>query len=405
MTQFRRIIILLLMACWCGVSSAQEGVVQRLPGENAELFALDQESLWNLTSLVRAASREVSALFRSEAAPPRRKVSFYALERAFSEEEFRGDDVAVSVHESTQRSLWRVTRALVMRELRERLGDRRLKEPAFVKVVSAGLVNRMLYGGVISRGFYLRDFRIPRLQFQERRYPSLRGLLEMPAPSDRIAVFRIYMVHSNLLLDILDLSTSDLPSLLERWCRGEVLASLPTAAALEEALPPGTLAPGEKLQSWYERRAFAVANDRPRENTPETIRQELDELLTVSFLSADSQNGILRVQLEQVPSMLRDYKLDEGAIAEIQMGLIKLQRSSPVLLQEAIGGFIDAVDAFRQKDFRTFRSRLAEARKALEVASGRQRMAERLLDEAEAADVERQRLQEWESLAGQRPDQ
>ena len=85
------------------------------------------------------------------------------------------------------------------------------------------------------------------------------------------------------------------------------------------------------------------------------------------------------------------------------MGLIKLQRSSPVLLQEAIGGFIDAVDAFRQKDFRTFRSRLAEARKALEVASGRQRMAERLL--AEAADVERQRLQEWESLAGQRPDQ
>ncbi|GEM_PF-4050585 len=389
--KFRLTILMLLsglLFLW-----GQEGVSQQLPTEKAEIYALDPQTLWNITMLVRICHRETDALLGTRELP-KRTLDFYALERSFSESEFRGNSVALPKSENAQRGIWRVFRAMVLRRLRELVADKRFAEPHAVSVVAAGLANRVVYCGAV-RGFYAPDFSVPREQFRQRNYPSLETLLNMPAPSDQQAIFHLYMLHSNLLLDILEGTTRDFPGLLTAWSRYEIQEGLSPAEALRKALPPGSVGENESMQAWYERNALSVANARVRNNSPEEIREKLEEQMTISVLSADAQDGIRRVHLEQVPQMLKDYKLDDSALAALQNNLVKLVLASPPLLQESIGMYVSAVDAFRQHDMRFFRERLQAGRASLDTAITRQTTAERLLDEAEENTANQRRFQEW----------
>ena len=146
---------------------AQEGVSCKCATENSELFALRQESLWNLQMLVRMCHRETDGLLKAVGIP-KRMLDFYALEREFSEEEFTGSSVAVPSNESAHRGVWRVFRSMVARRLREGYQTRLTKAPSCVSIVAAALTNRVVYCGLGATGVYRRDFRIPQAQFSNR---------------------------------------------------------------------------------------------------------------------------------------------------------------------------------------------------------------------------------------------
>ena len=54
----------LLALAGAGALAQEEGALQRLPGENGEVYALNQEDLWYLTTLVRLCARETDALLK-----------------------------------------------------------------------------------------------------------------------------------------------------------------------------------------------------------------------------------------------------------------------------------------------------------------------------------------------------
>lgn len=386
-------VLLLALALSFGIL-AQEGVSRKCPTENSELFALNQGSLWNLEMLVKMCHRETDGIFRASGIP-KRQLYFYALERDFAEEEFTGSSVAVPLDESAQRGIWRVFRAMVARRLREGAPSRFKGEPSVVNFVAAALTNRVVYCGVGALGTYQRDFRMFRPQFAKRRFPPLEAFLSGRPPASDGILFRVYLTHCNLLLDILEGTTRNLPALLETWAQGEDQGGLSPVQALEKALPPGSLQNGETVQTWYERNALALANENVRDDSPEALRQRLEELLTVSFLSADSQDGITRVHLERLPEMSKDYRLDVAALAEVQKGLMRFKTSVPLLMQDSIGKYVAAVDALRQGIVRDFRERLLEGRQEFAKAASLQGRATEMLDDAEAEGERSGHLRDW----------
>ncbi|MGN0867215.1 MAG: hypothetical protein ACI4SG_06020 [Oligosphaeraceae bacterium] len=370
----------------------EEGTMQKLPGDNAEIYALNQEDLWQLLSLVRLGLRETDALFRRETAP-KRPLQFLGLRRDFQEKEFRGGDIPVPLGESPARQLIRIFRATLWRRMRENIpAGAEATPPPFLNLLAAGMAGRTLYGGIARRGFYQRDFRIPRYQFRQRRFPSLRQLLEMPVPSDRPAQLHLYLVHANLFLDILQESVPDMGAFLETWRSHAQTGRLDALQALADALPITG-----NPQEWYEQRALTTAKDQQlRQNGLDSLREELEDILTVSLLSANPSDGLLRVHLEQIPQRLQDYRLDDQALATLQTRLLRLQRNAPLLLQNAIGKYLAAVDAFRNRDFRTFREELRQARTQWDLDAKRQRRAEELLLDDDGTPLKNDALwQDW----------
>lgn len=384
-----------------GGQGAPEGFMQRLVGEKAEVYALDQENLWRLITMARLCSREADQLLQREGTP-RRRLQFLGLEREFSEQEFKGGDIPVPVAESAPRQICRIFQAFLWRRLREELPkdatQARTAAPRFLQVLSAGMANRVAYGGIGMRGYYWPDFRIPRRQFRDRCFPDLEKLLDMPVPSDRPAVLTVYLAHANLLLDILVDANPDFTGFLRQWTLAESQDGLSTIAALSRCLPPGTLRPGETLQGWYERRALELSQERPGQNTAAGIQEQLEEILTVSVLSADARDGILRVHLEQLPWRLNDYKVDTAAVNRIYDRILRLQNTAPLLLRDAVGDYLSAVSAFRHQDYRLFRERLKVARRNLSGGLERQRAAEELLERSEERSQGARALSDWSEI-------
>ncbi len=377
----------LLALAGAGALAQEEGALQRLPGENGEVYALNQEDLWYLTTLVRLCARETDALLKC-GGTPRRPLQFLGLRREYREEEFRGGDIPVPLSASASLQLLRLCQGLLWRRMREAVPPgQEATPPPFLPLLAAGVAGRILYGGVARQGYYLRDFRIPRWQFQRRHFPALRRLLEMPVPSDHPALLRLYLAHANLFLDLLLENTDSLPALLEAWRRAAEQPGLSSLQALAQCLP----IPGNP-QDWYETHARETARDRQRKNNAAALAGELEEILTVSLLSANPSQGLLQVHLEEVPRKLQDYRLDDSALAALQTRLLRLQLSAPILLQEAVGEYLAAVEAFRNRDFRSFHSRLQRARRRLEQDCRRQCRAEELLQEDEDGDVTRESL-------------
>ena len=387
------LLLLSLLLATLPAFAQEEGTMQKLPGDNAEIYALNQEDLWQLLSLVRLSLRETDAIFRRDTAP-KRSLQFLGLRRDFQEKEFRGGDTPVPLAESTPRQLLRIFRATLWRRMRENIptGTTDAAPPPFLNLLAAGMTGRTLYGGIARRGFYQRDFRIPRYQFRQRHFPSLAQLLEMPVPSDHSALLRLYLLHANLFLDILQESVPDIPSFLETWRSRMEQGRLTSLQALAAALPISG-----NPQEWYEQRALTTAQDQPqRQNGLDTLREELEDILTVSLLSANPSDGLIRVHLEQIPQRLQDYRLDDQALATLQTRLLRLQRSAPLLLQPTIGKYLAALDAFRNRDFRTFREALQQARIQWETDAKRQRRAEELLQADDGTPLQNDALwQDW----------
>ena len=70
--------------------------------------------------------------------------------------------------------------------------------------LAAAICNRVFYDGKGIRTFYSPDFRIARSQFMAGHFPRIDLLLSQPLPPADNPLFRLYLMHCDLLASALE---------------------------------------------------------------------------------------------------------------------------------------------------------------------------------------------------------
>ena len=402
-----RFLILALLAALPGALAAprltldallgeEAGFHQYLPMEKLDIFGMVEDDVLNLTMLTRLCSYEVDALFGNNR-PPEHRLNFYAMDISFSESDFKTWDVPLQSSAPLEASVVKILQGLLMRQLRERLGLKRGPAPCSVKFLAAALANRIVYDGKGTKGFYQKDYRIPRWQFSTGAYPDVARLLTEAPPANSRLLFRLYLVHCDLLFSFLQSNrNSRTPAFLLEWWRLECKEGLTTTEALGRLLG----VPQDKLQEWYVANVPSHARQGMIPDSAMSISARLQKLLTISVLEMGGTQTMRTVPIEELPAILKNRPLDLVTLNSVQMDLVHLKLSSPLIYHETLDLYIAALDALRQNDIKDFQKRFTNAKKALENADALQQRITKMLDEAENAlsPVDSLRAANWQTI-------
>ena len=374
-----------------------DGFHQYLPNEKLDVFGKVETDVINLTLLTRLCAHEVDTLFGDQRQPEHR-LNFFAMDISFSESDFKSWDVPLRTADPLEVSVVKILRGLLLRQLRERLGLRKIAPPPSIQFLAAALANRIVHDGKGTTGRYRKDYRIPRRQLATGHCPDLTQLLTEVPPSQSRLLFRIYLVHSDLLLNCLEHEYGrKFPQFLRDWWRLECQEQLGTAEALARVLG----IPPKQLQQWYAGQVTTVLvrGGAPGEVSEDVIEQ-LQKLLTISVMDLGGTETVRSVHLEDLPKLLKNRPPDVSTLGDVQSDLMQLKFSASPIFHEALDQYIAAVDALRQNDVKLFRKRYRLAKKTFEQAVKLQVTASTLLDEAEYAlsPVDRLRTAAWDTI-------
>ena len=358
-----------------------EGFHQFFPSENIEVFGKVEEEVFQLALLARLCAHEVEALF-GDNRPPGHLLSFYAMNISYEENAFRYWDIPLRVTEPLEAVVAGMLQGLLLRQLRERLeiNVRRNAIPHSIVFLSAALANRMVIDGKGIKGIYRKDYRIPRLQFSRGSWPSCAKLLGDAPPASSPLLFRLYLVHCDVLLSCLEHQSGHrLNSMLLEWWRLEVNQKIPSDEAFAKLLG----LPAEHLQQWYLQNASVQAKQGVGGAPAETIAAQLYKLLTVSVVELGDAKPMRTVKIEELPGLLKNRRPDVSALNAVQLDLLRLKLVATPIYHTAIDYFSLAVSALAHNDIKLFRRRYTAAQKELEKAVPLQREITGLLDETE----------------------
>ena len=345
-----------------------DGFHQYLPNEKLDIFGKVETDVFNLTLLTRLCAHEVDALFGDQRQPEHR-LNFFAMDISFSESDFKTWDVPLRTVDPLEVSVVKILRGLFLRHLREG-----------------------------TTGRYRKDYRIPRRQLAAGHCPNLTQLLTEVPPSQSRLLFRIYLVHSDLLLNCLERAYGrKFPQFLRDWWQLECQEQLGTTEALARVLD----IPQKQLQQWYVGQVTTalVRGGTPGE-VPEDVIERLQKLLTISVMDLGGAETVRSVHLEDLPKLLKNRPADVFTLSDVQSDLMQLKFSASPIFQDALDQYIAAVDALRQNDVKLFRKRYRLAKKTFEQAVKLQGTVSALLDEAEHASspVDRLRTAAWDTI-------
>ena len=374
-----------------------DGFHQYLPNEKLDIFGKVETDVFNLTLLTRLCAHEVDALFGDQRQPEHR-LNFFAMDISFSESDFKTWDVPLRTVDPLEVSVVKILRGLFLRQLRERLGLRKIAPPPSIQFLAAALANRIVHDGKGTTGRYRKDYRIPRRQLAAGHCPNLTQLLTEVPPSQSRLLFRIYLVHSDLLLNCLERAYGrKFPQFLRDWWQLECQEQLGTTEALARVLD----IPQKQLQQWYVGQVTTalVRGGTPGE-VPEDVIERLQKLLTISVMDLGGAETVRSVHLEDLPKLLKNRPADVFTLGDVQSDLMQLKFSASPIFQDALDQYIAAVDALRQNDVKLFRKRYRLAEKTFEQAVKLQGTVSALLDEAEHASspVDRLRTAAWDTI-------
>lgn len=380
-----------------------DGFHQFLPTEKLGVFGQVEEDVFNLAQLTRLCSHEVDALFADQR-PPEHRLNFYAMDISFAESDFKSWDVPLRTAAPLEVSVVRILGALLRRQLRERLGVRKAAAPPALQFLAAALANRIVFDGKGTTGNYRKDYRIPRRQLASGHCPDLRRLLAEPPPEQSRLLYRIYLVHCDLLLTCLERerSRSRLPQFLLEWWRLECRENLGTTDALARLLNLETA----KLQEWYAGKIAAMLRGGDPGDAAEDIAGQLRKLLAISVVELGGDTTVRTVPLEEIPKLLKNRPLDLVALTDVQNDLLHLKIAASPIYQEPLEQFVAAVNALRNRDVKLFQKRYHFAQKQFEKAEQLQRKVHALLDEAEAtlAPVDTLQTAAWNAILQHRAE-
>lgn len=271
-------------------------------------------------------------------------------------------------------------RKMILRRTRENFSGSGADIPS-ADWLAAAICNRVFYDGKGIRTFYSPDFRVARSQFMNGHFPRIDRLLAQPlAPADD-PLFRLYLLHCDLLASALENQPEANVFLqklfeLERYGRS-------TVESFEFLLRPNWSA-AETLQSWYEKKVLAESGRGWQLNEADNTLSELQELLNIPVLEAGGRTAVKRLPLEKIPKLLEDYKLNALALNLMQNRILLLAKNAPLLLRPPLQQFSKALASLQAGKNSRFRKEFRKARKEFDAAMKRQNRIAELLQQSDS---------------------
>jgi hypothetical protein len=268
-------------------------------------------------------------------------------------------------------------RKMILRRTREQFSGSGIDIPS-ADWLAAAICNRVFYDGKGIRTFYSPDFRLARSQFLNGHFPRIDLLLSQPVPPADNPLFRLYLLHCDLLASALENQLEANVFLqklfdLERYGRS-------TVESFEFLLRPSWPA-AETLQGWYEKQVLAESGRGWQLNEADNTLEELEDLLNIPVLEAGGRTAVKRLPLEKIPKLLEDYKLNALALNLMQRRIALLAKNAPLLLRPPLRQFSEALTALQTGKNSRFRKEFRQARKEFDEAMKRQKRIAQLLDQ------------------------
>lgn len=370
-------ILVILLGCGSWLAAALESIYPELPGpEKIQVITAAADEARSFLLLAAACSREVDRLLRPAAAP-QQLLSFQLGEN-------RPDTLPANTIFLDRRRPSAVLCSLVLKELIMRRVREKHKPPLATlpaaQWLAAAISNRIFVDGKGILSVYTPDYRIAHALYSQGLFPQLPHLLTRPADADHLPFFRLYMLHADLLVRILE-NLSPVKPLIPQQLEMEAYGREPQAA-LEFLLRQAGV-DFHNIQHWYEHAILQESARHRQRNATEAVRAQLQELTTVTLLEAGSPDGIRRIPITEIPRIIEDYRLNTRMLEQTQKKIQELRLNAPILLQDPIALYLDALEHLKKNNVRRCKKQFAKAEKAFTAAMQRQKQIERLLDRTE----------------------
>lgn len=370
-------ILAILLGCAACLPAALESTYPEHPGpERIQVITTDADEARSFLLLAAACSREADRLLRPAAAPEQPLVFQLG---DISPEPLPAGVLFLDRRRPSAVLCATLLKALIMRRAREKHAAPLATLPA-AHWLAAALSNRIFVDGKGIRSVYAPDFRMAHALYGQGHFPSLEQLLTRPADPEHLPFFRLYMLHADLLVRILE-NLSPAQPLIPRQLEMEAYGR-PPLAALEFLLRQAGV-DFQNIQHWYERAVLLESARHRQRNATEAVVAQLQELTTVTLLEAGSPDGIRRIPITEIPRIIDDYRLNARLLEQTQKKIQELRLNAPVLLQDPLALYLGALEQLKANNVRRFKKQFAAAEKNFAAAMRRQQQVEHLLDRIE----------------------
>ena len=331
------------------------------------------EDTKSLSQAAECFAREIDRVLRVST-PPKERLQLTIL-RPNEQKSPADSELCFPFASSSIEISYGLIRAMILRRIRE---NQQLAGGAIASLdwLTAAVCNRVFYDGKGFRTFYSPDFRVPRSQFLSGHFPDLNLLLSQAFPPGDSPLFRLYLLHCDLLLGAIE-NQAQAETFFSKLFELENYGRS-SSESFEFLLRP-TRSADETLQSWYEKRVLEESGRGWQLNEADDTLAELQDLLNIPVLQAGERSAIKRLPLEKIPKLLEDYKLNALAISLMQKRVLSLAKNAPLLLREPLQQFNEALASLQRGENARFRKQFRQARKDFNAALKRQnRIAEML---------------------------
>ncbi|MFA6929667.1 MAG: hypothetical protein WCT05_05020 [Lentisphaeria bacterium] len=266
--------------------------------------------------------------------------------------------------------------ALLLRRIQENNPEAGEKIPS-AAWITAAICNRIFFNGKGIKTFYSPDFRTAREQFLAGHFPRLELLLIHPVPPGNDPLFRLYLLHCDLLASVLENQQTADPFFHKLFAL-ESYGRTPSEA-FEFLLRPQWSAQ-ETLQGWYEKKVLAESGRGWQLNEADNVLAQLQDLLNISVIQAGETSAIKRMPLRDIPKLLENYKLNPLALSIMQNKILKLAKKAPLLLRNPLYQFNAALVSLQDGKTSRFKKQFRQASKTFDDALDRQNKIAELLN-------------------------
>jgi len=275
---------------------------------------------------------------------------------------------------------YRLMRGLLTRRARE-LFDRSSGQTATTDWLAAALTNRVVMHGQGRLGAYEPDYQVARQQFSHRHFPRVEILLQGGVTPDVPALFQLYMLHADLLAACLAALPAPRGEIFRKMLEMEAFGREPVEACA--FLLSDYLNPGQTLQGWYEQQVVQASRRGRRMDVRESIEARVAALESIPVVGGNGPAAVQRVRLDELPNILKDYKLDKAALVNLQRRFLEVRQDASPLLQPALDLYVAALGALAGGQERRFRTEFQKARAMFAEAQAQQRRIEQEVDRYE----------------------
>ncbi len=275
---------------------------------------------------------------------------------------------------------YRIMRGLLARRNRELTG-RPSEQAATTNWLAAALTNRVVMHGQGRLGAYEPDYQAARQQFSQRHFPQMGILLQGGVTPEVPALFQLHMLHCDLLAACLATLPAPRGEVFRKLLEMEAFGREPVEACA--FVLSDYLQPGQTMQGWYERHVVEVSRRGRLLDVRESIEARVADLESIPVVGGNGPAGVKRVRLDDLPNLLRDYKLDKAALTNLQRRFVEVRQDASPLLRPALDSYVAALGALAGGQERRFRTEFQKARAMFEQALERQRRIEQEIDRYE----------------------